>query len=362
MSVRGGAFFLIASLGTAMSAFESNATKIDNLEAEVQELKEQLKEITAKNHLNENGGKLANASPYVMGENDFAQFSVLYWQAKVDDTEFCYTNNSPASSPPINGENVASEPDWSWGFRAGVGKHLPYDGWNLSLLFTYFRPSGSITQTASNASAVIPTRGSLVDGNRVTKAKSEYNLDYYGLDFMLDRFLSMTSSFTVGLGMGVKSQWIDQKQQIRYEGGSLLDDNVKLVDSSDFWGIGPRGILNLDWYLGQGFAISGMFSPTLLYGYVTSSYNEKHSRILTDSIQMKEQIHRFNPMLEANLGLSWSRYVNSRKQFISLSLSYETQYLFNQVEFLRNRFNTFFDVSDGDLGIHGVTFAASLSF
>ena len=362
MSLRGRAFFFVATLGVPMMAFESNATKIEKLEEEIQELKEQIQEISAKNHLHEKGGKLANASPYVMGENDFVQFSVFYWQAKVEGTEFCYTNNSPSAAPPIHGENIASEPDWSWGFRAGVGKHLPYDGWNLSLAFTYFKPNGTTVQSASAASAVIPTRGSLVDGTRVTKAKSEYNLDYYGLDFMLDRSLSMTSSFYIGLGMGIKSQWIDQKQQIRYEGGTLLDDNVKLIDTSDFWGIGPRGVLTLDWYLGQGFSVIGLFSPTLLYGYVTSSYSEKNSRILTDSIQIKEQIHRFNPMLEASLGLSWSRYVNQRKQFISLALKYETQYLFNQVEFLLNRSNNNFELSDGDLGLHGVTFSASLSF
>lgn len=80
--------------------------------------------------LNKNSG-----APYISA-------SYIYWQGKMGGLEYAAKNKGPVEIDlaHIQYNTHTIQPDFAWhpGYRAQLGWHLPYDGWDLEATYTYF--------------------------------------------------------------------------------------------------------------------------------------------------------------------------------------------------------------------------------
>lgn len=349
-------WIFIALLGISVSAFalESNASRISTLETQVAELKKQLEE-----------GPTKPASPDVKGDDWQIGLDILYWMARVEGTEFAYTNDRNTINLPILGETIDVDLKWKWGLRAFVSRFFDYDGWDFNLNFTYFTPRGSNSTAVGNSNTRIPLKGANITATGVNQAKSQFALDFYNLDGELGRNYFISGRLTLRPFIGIRTTWMNQKQITHYSGGPTLGMHTDIItDSNKFWGMGPRFGLNTDWILWNNFRFIGNVAGAVLYGYFNVKYLEEHTVNVNDKVNLRFQKHRFAPTMQGQLGLGWQSYINQKKQYVTLGLFYEVQYWWsqNQMLTLTETSPVRYQSINGDVGFQGLVIRAAVTF
>ncbi|MCK4934645.1 MAG: MOMP family protein [Simkaniaceae bacterium] len=360
-------FFTIICLfvfhNASYALFES--PKLEELEAQVQKLELQVAKLSSINALETEGITATSANPKIYGKQVFIHADLLYFHPKVSGTEFAYSNRSQTSSLPLMGRIKKMDFDWDFGFRFGVGKNFHHDEWDLYLAYTRFHSSGSKSVSSGCADSTIPLKGGIVTANTVKSARSQFSFKYDNIDLELGRHFFLSSKLGIRPFIAVKNAWLDQGQLVRYTGGEyLMANTVHIKDECDFWGIGPRAGVTTRWHLGDHFHIHGMIDGALLYGFFDVDHRERLSNNCYVSIDIEDNKHQFSPTAHMQFGLDWGRYINTKENYINLSVSYEAEYLFRQNQMLRTyeySSHRFESISE-DVSMHGVTFSAQLYF
>ncbi len=345
----------LAAFALTVSAFAG-----PDLDTRVQELEKKVDMMSTKTVMGTYGPKTALARPEPNGQGWFLTFDALYWHAKVGGTEYVYTSAYRPNSnfPRADGTLKEIEFDWDWGLKVGLGYNFYHDGWDGYVQYTYFDSDGQAKSFASGASALVPNRGnnaisesanvySSQGGNSfdsafnfITRATSDYNFDFDSIELELGRSYFVSRSLSFRPQIGLKSLWLDIKQQTRFSGGPTIAEGGEgevyglgantayINDKNKLWGLGPRTGFNSKWYLTNGFSIFGNAAGSLLYGYFETQTKNWYSIDTQDhEIRLKSKMHRFVPVAELQLGLSYDQYVYNDKQHISVSLGYEVQYM-----------------------------------
>lgn len=359
------AFF--SATGTCMEGIglESTTQKVEKLKVEIDDLQKQIDALKAQVPEDEKGATLAPASPYVNGERWALGMEYLFWETRVEGTEFAYSNNAPSSAIPINGQVFAVKPGWTSGIRISGAKFFEFDRWSLQSSFTMLRPDGSLGTSSTFGSARIPLRGVLLSNTFLDTAKASYALQYYDLEVNVGKDFYVSNALSFRPSVGVKALWFDQTLTTRYSGGDSLGlDTVSLVDVSDMWGMGPEFGVSSGWFLGLGFKMLASGRVALPFGYVNSTHDEKHSRIPAERFYMKEQKHQFNPMVQGRIAGAWSGYVNKKQQYIEVSFGYDFAYFFDYNEFIEitDVSAQRFQLADGNVSMQGIGLQVAVSF
>lgn len=340
-----------------LTALETNSSRIEKLEKEIEELRDQLHELLIEK-------VRPSASPDLLGKDWFVTFDALYWYARTNETAFAYSNHTQDTTLPLRGRTKDLNFHWSWGFRAGLGKNLDFDKWDLYLYFTYYRSHVSGSAHAGLASTLIPLRGVTVQDEGVGSAKSTYALDFYNLDLELGRHYYVSSKLSLRPFVGVKSAWIDQKQAIRYTAGSLGYNSAHVDDLCEYWGVGLRGGIKSRWHLGSGWRLEGLFAGALLYGFFDIDHSEKLTPSRDDRVKLEDNKHRFIPTVQWRMGIGWGTYFNEKRNYLELGAAYEGMYWWRQnqmikvYEYRALRYDNFSE----DMSMHGLTLMGRLYF
>jgi len=348
--------FLFLQIGF-LSALETNSSRITRLEKEIDDLREELHALMLSQ-------SRPSANPDIMSDEWFVFLEPLYWYQRTNGTAFAYSNHTLLTSVPLKGRTKDIDFGWSWGIRVGGGKNIDYDKWDLSASFLYYSNHVSGTAKSGQASTLIPLRGAIITQTGVTHAKSSYALDFYNLDVELGRHYYVSAKLSFRPFIGGKSAWIDQRQMIRYTGGSLALNTAHVKDYCDYWGVGTKGGVNTRWFIGNGWHIDALIAGALLYGYFDIEHCERVTPSPLDHIKLEDNKHRFVPMIQWRLGLSWGSYFNRKQNYLNLSAAYEGMYWWRQNQMLKIyeytavRYDNFAE----DLSMHGLTLSVKLYF
>lgn len=349
--------FFLAAQSAFLSALETNSSRIEVLEKEIEILKKELHSMLIKQ-------ARPSANPGIMRDEWFVSMEPIYLYQRTNGTQFAYSNRSQAASLPLKGRTKDINFGWSWGFRAGCGKNITFDQWDLFAYFTLYRNHVSGSARSGQESILIPLRGSVITQLGVSSAKSNYSLDLYNIDLELGRHYYVSEKLSFRPFIGVKNAWIDQHQEIRYTGGALNRNSAHVNDYCEYWGIGARTGVNSKWHLFDGWYLKGMLSGTVLYGFFDIEHKEKVTPSQVDRVEIDDNKHRFVPMVQWHFGIGWGTYFNQKENYLDLGIAYEGMYWWRQNQMLKvyEYSSLRYDNYSEDISVHGLAFKARLYF
>lgn len=349
--------FLILQQIASLSALETNSSRIEVLEKEIEVLKEDLRAMMLKQ-------AKPSANPSIMRDEWFVIVEPIYWYQRTNGTQFAYSNSSLVTTLPLKGRTKDINFSWNWGIRVGFGKNIAFDQWDIFGHFTFYRNHVSGSARAGQESILIPLRGSVITQLGVSSAKSNYSLDFYNIDLELGRHYYVSEKLSFRPFVGVKNAWIDQHQVVRYTGGSLSQNSAHVNDSCEYWGIGARTGVNSKWHLLDGWYLKGMLSGAVLYGFFDIEHREKVTPSKQDRIKLDDNKHRFAPMVQWRFGIGWGTYFNCKENYLDLGVDYEGMYWWRQNQMLKvyEYSSLRYDNYSEDISLHGLTFTAKLYF
>ena len=348
--------FFVLGIGS-IQALETNSSRIEKLEKELEELRDQLHVLLIEQ-------ARPSANPDILGKEWFVLLDPLYWYGRTNGTAFAYSNHTQVTTLPLKGRTKDLDFRWSWGLRVGAGKNIDYDKWDLTFYFTFYRTHVSGSAHGGLTSTLIPLRGATVQAHGVGSAKSTYALDFYNLDLELGRHYYVSSKLSLRPFVGLKNAWIDQKQVIRYTAGFLGNNSAHVDDTCDYWGIGLRGGINSRWHLGYGWRIDGLFAGALLYGFFDIDHREKLTPSRQDQVRLEDNKHQFVPTVQWRLGIGWGKYFNDKHNYFELGAAYEGMYWWRQNQMIKiYEYSTLrYDNFSEDISMHGLTISSRLYF
>jgi len=279
-----------------------------------------------------------------------ASAALLYWQAKEDGLEYAYNvriGGIGAGGPPtfIEAKTRAKRPDFSWspGFQLSLGYIFPNrEQWDLSLAWTYLRSKahGSLRKSFDTIATdqVIPLWISFLEGNIAARASAHWTLGFNTFDLALGRNYFVGKWLAFKPAVGVRGAWINQDYKVRY---LATADQVNYYHSfvkchNDFAGGGIRLGTDMQMFLCPSWSIVGNLFGSLIYG----RFNVREFALgkifpvagisLDESFDMKDNLTRISPNVDAKLGVQWQRFFHQDRFRVSLAASYNLSYWFNQ--------------------------------
>jgi hypothetical protein len=313
------------------------------LEERLSSLEDQMKEVGGKTPEGTFGASFASETFERGWVGIGFSGSVLYWHAKVGGSEYAYSLARSSLGFPLDGEEKNQNFGWDWGYRLGLGMHLPIVRWDIVGNYTHF---GAVDKISHGKDLFVNLKGShFLPSDHV---KSHYKIDYDAVDIALHFSSFLSRFFGMETFWGARNTWIDQKQAAHYS-----NDHVK--DHCDFHGIGPRVGGSLKWHLLYGASFFADVAGSLLYG----NFEVKHSE---NQIKLKGSSHLFSANLNFLFGLGWDIYENW--YHFGISIGYEAEYYWRQNRMIEvegmPRLQIFRSVDD--LTFYGITLRALIEF
>lgn len=362
-----------------------------DFDTRLKSLEEKLSVITTINENQKLGVTTALARPDIKGYGYFARIDVLYWHARLGGTEYAYTNAFPAAAAAgttapiqLDGNLKEVKLKWDWGLKVGLGYRFEHDGWESDLTYTCFEESSTGKTRAQGLTGLFAIRGnpsvSLIknDLGTITTdafvtaliATSNVVFNFNNLDLLIKRHFFISGQLSLTPFFGLRSTWLTIRQTTRYSGGSVLGNNtVTVFDMSNMWGIGPSLGLFTKWDIGHSYSVIGNLLTAIVEGYFKTQQKNRYSASSAQYARMKGKIHRFVPMVDMQLGLSFDKdFFYKQEHHLAIALLYEVQYLFrvNQMLKAERYYNNSSEMSyfrfSEDASMHGVTLDIRLDF
>ena len=286
----------------------------------------------------------------------------IYWRTRQGGMEYAVERES--SSPGVFTDAVGKKVDIDWqsGFRVGLGVHLPYDGWDLYVNYTDFRPEDS----SSASGSVFPLllyQGQGAVGN-VTEAHGHWEITFQTLDLEIGRAYYIGKSLALRPNIGMRGAWIDQEAHFNYRGGDVpAEDGYILHNKNNFKGAGIRAGINSNWVLGAGFSFNGDLFGSLVIGHFFLSQHQKQINGI-EAIDLKTNLKQLSPNAQLFLGLSWDRNFHQEMCHFGLTFGLESQYWWRQNQMARftDSSQPIYVRSGEDLAFYGINVKARLDF
>lgn len=367
---------LIVTMVFACTAFADQ-----DLQTRVETLEKQMSEAGSPTAFGGYGAHTASARPSKEDTNWFIKGGLLFSRPTVGGTEFAFTSGNQTVSYPIEGRTKQINFDTSVGFTVGLGFNFNFDGWDIQANYAHLDSGGSASASTNCTGHIIPLRSATCpfpeDDQQQSSywanyAKSNYDIDYNTVDLQIGRCYFLSSALSMRPSFGVKAAFIDLKQITRYCGGSGDNDDVfcdvqmialgldtlRVLETSDFSGIGPQAALQSKWALGKGFSLFADAVGALLYGYFDVDRNESLSSDETSSIDLSANTHKMVPMAQLQSGFAYDIFFDDDHQHLGFRLGYDIQYYWrvNQMIEIYNPSTLKMDRYSEDFSLHGLLF------
>ncbi len=331
---------------------------------------------------------LPSARPEALkSHNVFLELDFLYWKA--NETGLSYAMNQVSfneKNPEMLSIGSVANPkfDWETGFRIGLGYNMPYDEWDLSVLWTWNEGKAQDSQSSRDQTPTIypsyihPNAfndesifSCLNANNNLLIHLNMIDLDL-GKQFKTGKWLSLRPH------MGLRTVWLDQAYDVKYENlyaynlekkelNPVLDEYLTHM-INNFWGIGIQGGVDSQWRIKGDISLFGNLTTALLYGIFDTSYTENYLlKDIAEGVTLSEEnkFHAGRAILDLQLGLRWSASFFKEKIRFLIQGGWEHHAFFSQNQFMRfvdgqNWGN--FTQNQGDVYFHGWTGTARIYF
>jgi len=352
----------------------------------------------------ENGAGTAAVRPRTCNGDLVIDIAGFYWNAHMDGMEYAVNNHvaNPGEDPEaaaiqtlnnlINASYETLDFKWDFGFKAGIGYNSACDGWDLGILWTWYKGRGSShveAQADDNQtllplwSAYSPIQGSVL---YATDIETNWNLDLNLIDLDLGREFWSSKYVALRPFVGLRIAYLKQSYDLEHKGGSFTADDETVnnfVDlENDFHGVGIRAGLDSIWNLGCGWGIYGNMAASIVYGRFSVDHNEYNRLAATpySKVKVMETDYSFRAsraMLDLGLGLQWSTLFCGCQYGVTAQLGWENHLFFNQNQMWRvnrigdipqedaeinNTGENVFEQRRGDLDTQGWTLRLTFEF
>ena len=269
----------------------------------------------------------------------------LYWRLRQEGMEF-----APSKRVRF---------DFDSGFRAGLGVHLPHDGWDLYVNYTRYT-----TEAEEGAHGSFFPLMLYAATNNVLEAHIEWNFKFQTADLEIGRVFYIGKTLILRPFFGVKGAWIDQNSHLRYAGGIIpagQHDRIHL--QNDFRGGGPLLGVQTRWDLGVGISFFGNGAAALVIG----EFNNHQRQIQAGGfvpINLNTNIRLMTSTLQLVTGLGWDRNLCNDRCHVGISAGFEAQMWNsqNQIEQFTTPAQPYYVRNQGDLSLYGLTLRARVDF
>ena len=255
----------------------------------------------------------------------------LYWRAENHGYSYAYQIDALS---PQSGKVLRFNPEWSPGFRAGIGWNLSYDFWDLFLNYTWVRNHFSNSRT--NGLGFIPLWPvSNASSGLFQTAFGGVHVKLDMIDLEFGRLIYLTPSVAIRPHIGGKGGTLHQKFNTTFE-DTLSGSNAGRMfnGKNNYWGGGPRIGFSGEWHLKYGFCFLGKLAGALLYGNTHVSTVAKQLPIgqvfYAPFREYRDDFYQLVPNLQLSFGPQWQATAWCEKVFVKLSASWEANYWWNQ--------------------------------
>jgi len=359
----------IAALSTLAIAHVAAQGSMDS---RLSTLEAQVDAITQKNVRGTTQATSVTSRPMIDGAELYAIADALYWKPTQDDLTYTFRNHEEVDAQGnvnglFSGNAKDLKPDWNVGFRLGLGYNMPYDQWDLELVWTNYRNN-------SHSSTDAPPKGYLLSalspigvggGSGLWNAEATLKLRYDTLDLELGRAFYTSKALSFRPFVGARLARINERFNAKSTGiiNPIFGRNLFTKFQNLFHAWGARAGLDMNWRFGSHWGIIGRAAGSIVYGrYHVSSIQTASSSISGFEYDVSNGFHRVRFNAEGMAGIEWDAYVNRNRAHLFFSLGYEITEWFDY-NHTRNFFNgALYVQKGGDLGLQGVTFSARVDF
>ncbi len=285
----------------------------------------------------------------------------LFWRTREGGFEYAVERSAAVPGAFTDAVPKKLNFDWQSGFRVGLGAHLPYDGWDLYVNYTDFRPDDS-SHASGSVFPLLVYQGQFPIGN-VTQADGHWKIEFQTLDVEIGRTYYIGKSLILRPNIGIRGAWIDQHSHFDYQGGDIpagLEYTVH--DKNDFKGAGIRAGINSNWYFGAGLSFNGDLFTSLVVGHFDLSQSQRQLGI--EVIDLDSDCNQLSPNAQMFLGLSWDYNFYHNRCHFGLTLGFESQFWWrqNQMEHFTDSSLPIYVRPDEDLAFYGINLKARIDF
>lgn len=307
------------------------------------------------------GGSVENTAPAPYLESNFPMNANQQWFMKEtylimkpyeDDTDYASKlSTHGALSSKIEMSMKLEKPDFDWysGVRIGIGRYLAnHDKWDISFFTTYYYAQEEDTSTPSRAKETLltPLWSPTFDGG-ATKGKAVWRLNFFNWDLSVGRQYNMLRTIVAHPFIGLRAALIYKDYHAKYSdhfASGNIDRTLhdKFKGSDDFWGIGPRAGVDLQFNLRRGWSFLGNLSGALFYGQLNT--HEKISvKVLNlgttknDRYRLKNTRYTVRANMDAGLGIGWETWLNRHTVRLAPSVLFEASYWWDTNQFFLSK-------------------------
>lgn len=295
------------------------------------------------------GGSLPTSAPEPYLKSHFPKNADQQWYMEEtylimkpyeDDNDYATKLSTDGSlSTGLDMSMKLEKPDFDWfsGVRIGIGRYLAnHDKWDISLYTTYFYANEESSSNPDRTKGMLltPLWSSSFAGG-ATHGKVNWRLNYFTWDLSIGREYSLLKTVIAHPFIGLRAALIYKDTSAKYS-----DTYVSLVDevdrqlknrfkaSDDFWGIGPRVGVDLQFNMRRGWSLLGNLSGALFYGQY--NVNEEMTSKVTDfenltktKFHNKDVRYAVRANLDTGLGIGWETWLNQHTVRLAPSVLFE---------------------------------------
>lgn len=302
--------------------------------------------------------------------------SYLYWSAEADNLTYGI-ERSPyvdEENPPVAMGTIKNHhPKFDSGVRVEGGFRSQCSSFGANLQWTGYQSKSNASANSGDSElplinvttfALSNYNGSPFLTSQDAKSTWKLNINEYAFDIYYS--ISCCSCATLRPYVGIYGATIRQKQNIAYGGVVIGEDtaNIGISRKNDFCGLGPRLGLAFQWEFCNNFSLISNANAAFLVGrFKLKNKMDVPEELSQYFVDIEEKVRRARPMASGLIGLEWSDSINDCFG-VSLAISYEYQYWWNQWRSASNALDTYI-TGEGqwsDLSLHGLVVTGGITF
>jgi len=291
----------------------------------------------------------------------------FYWNAHQDGMEYAIDDHvkNPGPNPGqieiqqlnnlIDADYKTPNFQWDWGFKVGLGYNTTCDGWDIGVLWTWYRGKANdhVEAEADDNHTLLPLWSAFAPAQGfnlyATDIETHWKLQLNLVDIELGREYWTSKYLSFRPFVGLRVAFINQDFEIQNKGGSWSErTNTPAQDAfnnevdldNDFKGVGIRAGFDTVWNFGCGWALYGNFAASVVYGRFSIDHDEEIRQAIsphdkTKILETKDSFHASRGMLDLALGIQWSSMFCDCQYGFTVQLGWEHHLFFHQNQMWR---------------------------
>jgi hypothetical protein len=256
-------------------------------------------------------------------------------------------------------KRIFIEPDYEPGFKIGV--EFTHKKWGTFFDFTSYEMQSSLSRNAPENGFLFARwiQPGVVTDNSVNHLDASWKLRMNVFNAGMGKRSHWGKHLILKPHFGVGVAQIDQSFKGHF---SLIESSLlKVINTSDSLGVGPRAGVIWDWRWVRRFGFVGNVSAGILYTWYDLDLDQWAPRDSTIFIDTSDHIEALRVEFEMYAGLDY-RFLISRKVHMHCTFGYDFQVWWNQNMIRWNNDTTFVSSPEGNLYFQGFRFSLGMDF